>query len=251
MPHFSELNARFAPILEAFLKTPVVASLLNKQMAVEEYREIMREIFHHTRENPQLQVLATVHFRGRERNLIKDFMKHAASEIGHDQLALCDYETLGGDGSVLPYENPLPATSGLLAYGFYQIYNLNHLGYLGYLFFLEFMPTTAGNSALDALQEIGVPASAMRFLKDHAEVDLGHNRMMKKYISSLVQTRADLDCIEYSMKSTAHLYAQMMTQAAQNAHSPFERGWNWEEMHADSVTPEMISTQPMAVAISK
>ena len=125
------IQERFKPVLARFLGSNTIAKLQNGDLTIEQYRSIMRQIFHHTRENPQLQALATVHFRGHQRKAIKRFYRHASSEIGHDQLALNDYKTLDGDPAAVPYENPLPATLGVLSFGFYQIYNLNHLGYLG------------------------------------------------------------------------------------------------------------------------
>lgn len=210
------------------------------ELTIAEYGGMLREVFHHTRENPQLQALATVYFRGRQRDAVRSFYKHAASEIGHDQLALNDFVTLGGDAAKVPYENPLPATSALLAYGFYQIYNLNPVGYLGYLFFLEFTPTKAGGGMMAALEKSGVPRAAMTFLKDHTEIDVGHNKMMELYVDRLVTSTADLDCIEYAMKTTGYLYQQMLTQAIKSAAASASRGWNWEELNADGVTPASL-----------
>ena len=182
-------------------------------MTQPEYRSVLREIFHHTREKPHLQALATVYFRGRQRDAIRLFYTHAASEIGHDQLALNDFVTLGGDAEDVPYRNPLPATSALLAFGFYQVYNLNPLGYLGYLFFLEFIGTGAGGELMGWLRKIGVPDSALTFLKDHTEIDVGHNRLMEKYSAQLLRSERDVDSVVYAMKTTSYLYSQMIMQA--------------------------------------
>jgi pyrroloquinoline quinone (PQQ) biosynthesis protein C len=234
---FQQVLERFQPTLGAFMSSPPMKSLRDGTMTVGDYRSILRQIYHHTRENPQLQALATVYFRGRQRDLIRSFYAHAASEIGHDQLALNDFATLGGDSRAVPYENPLPATTALLAYGFYQIYNLSPLGYLGYLFFLEFTPTQSGGSMMAQLAKAGVPQNAMTFLKDHTEIDVGHNRLMEKYVAGLVRTERDLDCVDYAMKTTGYLYSQMLTHAIEDARSTFPRGWNWEELQADGIDP--------------
>lgn len=233
-----ELRARFQPTLEAFLASRPMAALDAGEMTIPQYRSILRQIFHHTRENPQLQALATVYFRGRQRDMVRPFFAHASSEVGHDQLALNDFATLGGDPTNVPYENPLPATSALLAYGFYQIYNLNHLGYLGYLFFLEFTPTQSGEGMMESLRAIGVKDNAMTFLRDHTEIDVGHNKLMEKYVARLVQHEAHLDAIIYSMKTTAHLYEQMLAQAVEYAEKSMDVGWNWEELNADGLAPD-------------
>lgn len=215
------------------------------QLSASEYRSVLREIFHHTRENPQLQALATVYFRGRQRDMVRLFYKHAASEIGHDQLALNDYVTLGGDAESVPYQNPLPATTALLAYGFYQIYNLNPLGYLGYLYFLEFTGTMAGGDLMGSLRKIGVPDNAMTFLQDHTEIDVGHNKLMEKYAEHLLKTEADIDCVVYAMKTTGYLYSRMIQSAIDDASAPAATGWNWEEINADSAS---AVTRPRQVA---
>jgi hypothetical protein len=237
MAAIDRLKERFQPALAAFLASEPVRSLTEGRMAPAEYRAILREVFHHTRENPQMQALAAVYFRGRQRDMVRPFFAHAASEIGHDQLALNDYVTLGGDASAVPYRNPLPATTALLAYGFYQIYNLNPLGYLGYLFFLEFTPTATGAGMMERLRAIGVPEAAMTFLRDHTQIDQGHNRMMAKYAEALVKSESDVDCVAYAMRTTGHLYAQMMQAAIEDARAPSDTGWNWEELNADSVDP--------------
>lgn len=116
--HLKQIQEGFQKILGNFMDCPTIVSLLERRFTVDHYKSILRQIFHHTRENPQLQALATVYFRGHQRAVIQRFYRHATSEIGHDQLALNDYKTLGGDASSLPYENPLPATLALLGYGF-------------------------------------------------------------------------------------------------------------------------------------
>lgn len=231
------LKERFQPALSEFLGSAPIRRLVAGQMTSAEYRAIMREVFHHTRENPQMQALAAVYFRGRQRDMVRPFFAHAASEIGHDQLALNDFVTLGGDGSMVPYQNPLPATTALLAYGFYQIYNLNPLGYLGYLYFLEFTPTQTGDGMMTALSRVGVPDAALTFLKDHTVIDQGHNKMMARYIGALVKTEQDVDCVAYAMKTTGYLYAQMMQAAIDDANAPSSAGWNWEELNADGRQP--------------
>lgn len=236
-----ELRNRFQPILTGFLSCRPIKSLLDGEMTPAEYRSILRQIFHHARENPQLQALASVYFRGRQRDMVRPFFVHAASEVGHDQLALNDFATLGGDPTNIPYENPLPATSALLAFGFYQVYNLNSLGYLGYLFFLEFTPTQSGNEFMDKLRGAGIPDTAMTFIRDHAEIDVGHNKMMEQYVSRLIRDDSDLDCVSYAMKTTGYLYAQMIGAAVDDASEDRDTGWNWEELNADGITPGELS----------
>lgn len=240
---FNLLQDRFYPIANRFMDSPSIKSLLSGDATVEEYRSLVRQIFHHTRENPQLQALAAVYFRGRQRDMVRAFFAHASSEIGHDQMALNDFVTLGGDATNVPYENPLPATTALTAFGFYQVYNLNPLGYLGYLYFLEFIGTSSGGRIIDALIKIGVPENATTFLREHTEVDIAHNKLMEKYVKELVNNNENLDAIAYAMETTAHLYEGMIASAIKDAHDPLMTGWNWEELNADKITPADLSLE--------
>ena len=235
--YMDQIQEGFQPILETFMGCRTITLLMEGQITVEHYKSILRQIFHHTRENPQLQALSTVSFRGRQREVIQRFYRHATSEIGHDQLALNDFKTLGGDASSVPYENPLPATLALLGYGFYEVYNRNPLGYLGYLFFLEFTPTTAGNGVMDALRAAGIPDRAMTFLKDHTVIDIGHNRLMEGYVADLVRHDWQADIVVAAMHTTGNLYANMLDGAVAFANAPYDVGWNWGELQADGLKP--------------
>lgn len=230
MNYMQILKNEFQSVLTDFNNSPAMSRITRGDITIEHYKWLMRQIFHHTRENPQLQVLATVYFRGHQRDAIKNFFKHATSEIGHDQLALNDVAICGEDISQIPFENPLPNTMALLAFPFYQIYNQNPISYLGYLFFLEFAPTQSGKDYMQQLLKIGVPAEAMTFLKDHTVIDMGHNKLMEQYVNELVTNNLELDTIIYAMKVTGQLYAQMIQGAFQQVDNPREYGFSNDEL---------------------
>lgn len=235
--YMDQIQEGFQQILGTFMGCRTITSLREGQISADHYKSILRQIFHHTRENPQLQALSTVYFRGHQREVIQRFYRHATSEIGHDKLALNDFKALGGDTTRVPYENPLPATLALLGYGFYEIYNRNPLGYLGYLFFLEFTPTTAGKGVMDALRAAGIPDRAMTFLKDHTTIDVGHNKLMEGYVEALVRYDWHADLVLSAMRTTGILYANMLDQAVAFSDAPYDVGWNYGELQADGLEP--------------
>lgn len=224
MNYLEKIKSEFQPILQDFNQSPVMQRIMRGDFTLEHYKSLMRQISHHTRENPQLQALATVYFRGQQRKMIQLFYKHAMSEIGHDQLALNDIAALDEDVSEIPYEQPLPDTAALLAFGFYQIYNLNPVGYLGYLFFLEFTPTQSGKSYMELLAKKGVPESAMTFLADHTTIDVGHNKLMERYVEALVTNEQEFNAVVYAIKVTAKLYANMIQGAFEQVDNPRSYG---------------------------
>lgn len=224
MTSFQRLRKAFALVQEAFLTSPGLRRLADGTIEVAHYASFLTQVFHHTRENPQIQALATVYFRGRQREAIRRFFRHASSEIGHDQLALEDLRTLGFSPDALPYQNPLPETSALIAFPFYQIQNLNPVGYLGYLYFLEFLPTASGGALMAALERIGVARAAMRFLHDHSTIDLAHNQLMESYAETLLINERELGAAVYAMRATGRLYANMVEAAFAHADSPVDYG---------------------------
>jgi hypothetical protein len=151
------LRDTFATTMAEFNASKAVGLLNSGKVTRAHYSAILKEIYHYSKEDPQIQALAAVHLRGNDRELVRMFLKHAVSEVGHDQMALRDLEVLGEDISLIPDSNPLPATIALTAYPFYQISYHNPIGYLGYLYFLEFMPTQAGAGYRAALIHAGIP----------------------------------------------------------------------------------------------
>ncbi len=224
-----KLQTAFRTVQADFLRSAGLARVQQGRMGVPHYASYIRQVFHHTRENPQIQALATVYFRGHQRAAVKRFFKHATSEIGHDQLAHDDLNELGLDTTTLPFENPLPETMALIAFPFHQIYNLNPVGYIGYLYFLEFLPTGSGGVLMDALANVGVPRTAMRFLHDHATIDVAHNQMMDGYIKTLITNERELGSAIYAMQVTGNLYGHMVEAAFAHADSPVEWGLSVDE----------------------
>jgi hypothetical protein len=229
MNAFQTLRMAFEPVQAAFLRSPALRRVHAGAITIAHYASFLEQVFHHTRENPQIQALATVYFRGAERSAIKRFFRHASSEIGHDELALEDLRTLGRDVDALPIKNPLPETTALIAFPFYQIQNLNPVGYLGYLYFLEFLPTASGSALMEALEVAGVPRAAMRFLKDHSTIDVAHNRLMETYAETLIKSTRELESAIYAMRTTGRLYAAMVECAFRQAEAPEDFGTSTEE----------------------
>lgn len=229
MNKWPELMQEFQTALGAFMECQTIRRMQDDDLEPKHYAAILRQIFHHARENPQIQALATVYFRGAQRDMIKRFYAHASSEIGHDKLALNDLAAMGVDTADIPEEYPLPATMGILGYAFYQIQNHNPVGYLGYLLFLEFTPTTIGGALLSKLEQMGIPAEATSFLQDHTTIDVGHNKLMEKYVEGLVQTEADLTAVKYAIQTTGRLYAAMLDDAIAAADRDVSTPRNYEE----------------------
>jgi pyrroloquinoline quinone (PQQ) biosynthesis protein C len=217
MTPFDELHQAWGAIEAHFISSRPLMRLARSELSIAHYIAFLRETYFYTREDPQIQAVATAWFRGSDREMVKPFLKHAVSEVGHDQMALDDMAALGCDVSEIPDGRPLPATAALISFPLYAIQYRSPVSYLGYLFFLEFLPTSKGGDIAAALSRMGVPAAAMSFLAEHRSVDVHHNRMMTLYANHMLRTPADTAEVVYAMEVTGALYANMVEGAFESA----------------------------------
>lgn len=210
----------FERAMADLLRSTSVTTLFSGQLTSEMYKSFLQETYHYTKEDPQIQALASVYFRGHDRDWVLPFLKHAASEVGHDKMALNDAAVLGADRNAMVRSLPLPATLAFTSYAYYQIYNRRPVGYLGYLYFLEHMGTGAGGQFAGALKACGIPEQATSFLTEHRVADVGHNRLMSQYLKALVHSDADLAEVCYAVRVTGSLYSNMANQAFERAVNP-------------------------------
>lgn len=216
----ARLRSVFEQALSAFLASPVMREIAAGKVGPDGYASILREVYFYTREDPQLQAFATAWFKGSDRTLVRLFLKHALSEVGHENLALADLQHFGVDVTQIPEEYPLPTTISLTSFPYWSVQFLNPVSYLGYLYFLEGLPTSAGADLMSALRAAGIPAEAMTFLQDHATIDQAHIKLMDKYVELLVRTEQDFADVAYAIHTTGKLYELMLNGAIEATQTP-------------------------------
>ena len=217
MGAFEKLERGWAAVEKSFMASRGLVRLRDHDITPSHYAAYLRETYFYTRENPQIQAVATAWFRGPDREMVKPFLRHALSEVGHDGLALADLATLGWNTESIPEQRPLPDTAALISFPYYAIQYRSAVSYLGYLFFLEFLPTARGAEIAAALAEVGVPAAAMSFLAEHRSVDVHHNRLMRQYAEAMLRTPSAVDEVLHAMEVTGGLYARMVEGAFEAA----------------------------------
>lgn len=217
MGAFQELEIYWDNVQRDFLSSKPMVRLFSRDITVDHYASYLRESYFYTREDPQKQAAAVAYFRGEDRKMVKYFLRHALSEVGHDQLALNDLVELGFNVDRTPEENPLPATLAMTAFAYYSIQYRRPVSYLGWLYFLEFLPTRQGDQLSAALRQIGVPASAMSFLDEHRTADAQHNKLVRMYADHMIRSEEDLAEVAYAMRVTGKLFANMLESAFESA----------------------------------
>lgn len=213
MEAFDILEQSWSNIEAEFMASAPMRRLEGRQLTLPHYAAYLRETYFYTREDPQIQAACTTYFRGTDRALVKLFLHHAISEVGHDQLALDDLRLLGFDTTRISSEYPLPNTTALISFPFYAMQYRSTYSYLGYLYFLEFIPTSRGAGIIGSLKEMGVPDGALTFLQEHNAVDVQHNKLMRRYANEMLRDIAARDEVAYSMQVTSTLFANMLEGA--------------------------------------
>ncbi len=203
------LRKEWRTCYDSLLNTEFFAGMTNGTLSLMHYIGFLRETYHNVSHNPKKMALFQAHIRTDRHGLESKLLKHAAMEIGHDQLALDDLRALGVNTDLLSTSRPLPSTEAFTGFVVFQIQHRNPLAYLGYLYHLEALPTHMGTSAGDALKKMGVPENAMTFLSEHAEADLVHMQWNEDYIEGFVKTDSDLEALLYGLRSSCELHGIM------------------------------------------
>jgi pyrroloquinoline quinone (PQQ) biosynthesis protein C len=220
--------------VKRFNESPAIKRMIAGELTIAHYQALLREIYFYARESPQFFSAIPIHLRGRQREFTKKMLQHAASEAGHDTLALADLKTLGVNIETIPFERPLPETSALIGFSFYLIQYLNPVSYLGFVFFLEYLSTHFVGQYAKGLLSAGVPPAAMTFLGEHVEADVEHNRLMADYVEHLLITERDVEDMIYAMRVTSNLYAKVYEAAFRSVDEGviYDYGANRAELEA-------------------
>lgn len=121
--------------------------------------------------------------------LIGYFVHHVEEERGHDEWILEDLEVLGVPRSTTLARIPSPTVAALVGAQYYWIRHHHPVLLLGYISVLEgFAPSVESVDALG--RRAGVPATALRTLREHATVDDEHSRDLDRLVDSLDMTDA-------------------------------------------------------------
>jgi hypothetical protein len=135
------------------------------------------------------QLLAVRTFDPLADSLIEYFGRHVEEEHGHDEWILEDLEVLGVPRKETVARIPSPTVAGLVGAQYYWIRHHHPVLLLGYIAVLEsHAPSVASVDALG--YHTGVPADALRTLREHAAVDEEHARDLDLVVDSLVMTDA-------------------------------------------------------------
>jgi pyrroloquinoline quinone (PQQ) biosynthesis protein C len=224
MDKLQRIDAEWEICYQRLARSEFFRKLDEGSLELNHYKGFLRESYHNTRQNPGTMAMFVAHVESDDARLKAKFLKHAAMEMGHDELALDDLQTLGEDVEGIRHGRPLVATEAMSGFVLFQIQHRNPLASLGYSYHLETLPVRIGASALASLLKSGVPADAFTFLKEHVDADPVHTKWNREYIEGFVQSSSDLDALIFGLRGACELHG-MMFQSLLDASSGTGQSW--------------------------
>ena len=150
----------------------------------------------------------------RREQLSQLFLRKAGEEDGHDAWALSDIEQLGVDPRTLERDCSFAAVDAYVAWTSYCV-QLSPVAVLGVAWILEWFGLCRAGAAADAMVcHSGIPriASAVRFLRGHADADGAHVQALGEALHQ-INDPGEAQAIVLSARVTANLYASFFDAA--------------------------------------
>ncbi len=143
--------------------------------------------------------------------LIGYFDHHVEEERGHDEWILEDLDVLGVPRKTTLARIPSPTVAGLVGAQYYWIRHHHPVVLLGYISVLEgYAPSVESVDALG--RRAGVPAAALRTLREHAAVDDEHSGDLDRLVDSLPLTDAQFLAVCINAAATIRALVQCVEE---------------------------------------
>jgi hypothetical protein len=159
--------------------------------------------------------------------------QHIVEEAGHDDWLLADLAALGADPRQASAGHPPAVVARLVGAQYYWVEHFHPVAVLGYIAVLE---SNAPSVRLAdwLMSAAGVPADAVRTVREHAELDTGHSDAVHDLIDELPLTPAQISAVTVSGLHTAEA---LMALFAHIGNTTRRRGPVRPGPHPPSPTP--------------
>lgn len=186
-------------------------SLADKRL----YAIFLIETYHYVKHSSRHQALVAARFEDMDLQYRNYCLVHAREELGHEQMALQDLNSLGFKLMAQSLPEPLSSTKQFIDY----LYNVssqgNPLSRLGYTFWAEqaYSFIQPIFSLLD--NELKVSKKSMSFFTNHAQIDEKHFRDVSEIIERFAKKTEDWNAIELCMRQSFSLKTKIIEQVLQ------------------------------------
>lgn len=132
--------------------------------------------------------------------LVAYLREHIEEERGHDDWLLGDITALGGEPATVLTEQPAPTIARLVGAQYYWIEHHHPVALLGYIAVLE--SNAPAPWLADRIVAAGVPETALRTVRGHAELDTEHTSALFALLDALPLDPAQANAVVMSALHT-------------------------------------------------
>ncbi len=190
---------------------PRVHAMVHHGLTLEEYRVLLREMYHIVRHC--CPVMATAAARcGDDFRAVRDALYDRVHEDrGREAWVLEDIEAMGGDVSAAGRSLPSAPVQAMIAFNYYAAERVHPCSVLGMLYVLEVVSSVYGARVSEAIaRKIGreVAAGGFKFLASHASMDHDHMASLNRLVKTVADPAAQASIIR-STQVNFHQFGQM------------------------------------------
>jgi tRNA-Thr(GGU) m(6)t(6)A37 methyltransferase TsaA len=201
------LDEALAAAVARVRQSPFVAELLGGPRARDLYRAYLREAFHFVRLTSGFTPLAARRMDPALLELRQWILHHSADEMGHELMARDDLADLGDPPEVTDASRPGPGTLAWVQFFHYQVCVRPPFAALGVLYFLEGMSAGLAMVVSTTIARALGPAerSAVRFFREHGELDQKHVREQRELLARHCTVSADQEVVLETVAQAGHV----------------------------------------------
>ena len=209
MSFHDRLLAETAADRAALHAVPIITDALRGRVSLPGYRAFLTEAWHHVRHTVPLLQACREALPARLAWLRPALAEYVEEEVGHDAWILDDLRAAGGDPGAVRAGRPSPATELMVAYAYDGIARGNPVSFLGMVHVLEGTSVALALAAADRIQAgLGLPPDALRYLRSHGALDVGHTAHYAALVDAL-DDAGDRDAIVHAARMVYRLYADV------------------------------------------
>jgi pyrroloquinoline quinone (PQQ) biosynthesis protein C len=206
------LDDALAAAVARVRQSPFVEGLLAGPRARELYRGYLREAFHYVRLTSGFTPLAARRMDPALLELRQWILHHSADEMGHELMARDDLIDLGDRPEELEASRPAPGTLAWVHFFHYQVCVRPPFAALGVLYFLEGMASALAPVVATTIARGLAPAErhAVRFFREHGELDKKHVSEQRDLIARFCAAAADHEVVLETVTQAGHVKRFML-----------------------------------------
>lgn len=207
---------------EHILNNPLLQQLASGRVTRDHYARYLGETYHLVRHTSRTLALAAARLGDERRGLRNWFLTQAGEEHGHELFCLKDLRNLGLDPQQVIHHGPGPGAWGLVTQNYYMAGHGNPAGLLGVASATEGMGAElAGGLAQVLMEQYGLPAETLTFLRSHAGFDAAHLDEARRAIEDQAGEE-DYEDILHARRLTFRYYGQLFRDVAASARQYFD-----------------------------